>query len=162
MDQVVLLLDRVSGLSRSRGGPDADWPEENSSRTKQAVTPPGWEFLSPTAAPRSSALVELLENPIVVWSERDMLASEAEKHWERLTEAHASAGEERPAPGEFYFSFAELEKATSAAHQVMIEELGMESGEETLRIRAVTRFAFRHIGHLIRELQPHQDAEPAP
>jgi transcription-repair coupling factor (superfamily II helicase) len=154
VDQTVLLPLTEYPVFRISGD-DADGPEAESSQIDAApITPPGREFLSPTAAPRSSALVELLENPIFVWSERDMLASEAEKHWERLTGAHASAGEDRPAPGEFYFSFADLEKATSAAHQVMLEELGMESGEETLHISSRDPLRFQgNIGHLVRELQ---------
>ncbi len=127
--------------------------EEQSGQPVIEITPPGWEFFSQAAALRNSSLVELLEQPILVWSEPAALASVVEKHEERLRAAREGAGG-APEPGVFYFSLGELQQAVAGGQQLFLEELGIEGEIETLHISSRNPLHFQgNIGHFVRELQ---------
>ena len=119
----------------------------------QPVNLPNREFRLSDSAARSSSIVDLLDHPIIVWNEPAALNSAAEKHWERLREAHGKASEALP-PEQYYFPFSELEKAALAEQQVFLEELSLEGTSEAMRISSRQPLRFQgNIGHFIRELQ---------
>ncbi len=151
VDEVLLLPLTEYPLDAEPVGADAD--EETS------FLPTGWEFDATSAEARSHCLLGLIERPLVVWSEAAAIASEAEKHRERLTSAHRTVGSDAPPPDSFYFTLESFQERVGRVHQIYLEELGLEgagreSAGETLHIssRPTPRFQ-GNIPQFVRELE---------
>ena len=114
---------------------------------------PGWEFEARPGAQRTKSLWDLLDRPIAVWAEAASLESEAERLWDRLTEAWNHGGDGRPKPEQFYFSLNEMKDRAAEFCQIELDQLGL-SGKASLHISTQPAPRFNgNIALAMRELQ---------
>jgi transcription-repair coupling factor (superfamily II helicase) len=114
----------------------------------------GWEFSPEIARQRTAAILDLLDDPIVVWSEPAAIREQAEQWWESLEAARERSGPAPPAPDEFYLRWPEFVQRTATAQVIHLEQLGLEPAEERLEIPTQPTPRFQgNIAHCVRELQ---------
>ena len=114
---------------------------------------PGWEFETRPGLQRTKSLWDLLDRPIAVWAEASSLESEAEKLWDRLTDAWNRAGDDLPRPDDFYFSLKEMKSRAEQFCQIELDQLGL-AGEDGLHISTQPAPRFNgNIALAMRELQ---------
>ena len=151
VDEVLLLPLTEYPLDGEPAGAEADG--------ETSFLPSGWEFDAAAAETRSHCLLALIERPLVVWSEAAAIASEAEKHRQRLTSAHRTVGSDAPPPDAFYFTLETFQGFTDQAPQIYLEELGLEGpgregAGETLHISSQPTPRFQgNIPQFVRELE---------
>ena len=119
------------------------------------ILPLGWEFSALTAATRTGSILDLFDNPLVIWSERAAIRADGENLWEKLENSYEAAGDTGPPPGSFYLT---LEKFGEQVHQggeMIVEELGVEADdEEWLHLATQPTPSFQgNVVHFVRELQ---------
>ncbi len=118
------------------------------------ILPPGWEFHPAGAEARSTSLWQLLDRPVIIWSDRASLEAEAEKVQRRLQAAFERSEGPVPSPEAFYLSLERLREPASGFHQIEVERLAHESGSRSFHIstQPTPRFG-GNIAHCMRELQ---------
>ena len=118
------------------------------------ILPPGWEFHPAAAKARSTNLWQLLDRPIIIWSDRASLEAEGEKLQRRLQAAFARSEGPVPSPEAFYSSLERLRRLASDFHQIEVERLGEDTGSRSFYIstQPTPRFG-GNIAHCMRELQ---------
>ena len=130
-----------SGAQKSEGSPE-----------EPVISAPGWEFDIPAASQRSNSILETLDHPLVIWSERAAIDKQAKQLWESLGAAFASH-ETVAEPGRFYWTPAELSESAAACSELHLEELSLEQ-EESLHIPTQPAPKFHgNIPHFVRELE---------
>jgi transcription-repair coupling factor (superfamily II helicase) len=105
----------------------------------------GWEFAVALERPRSGALEQLLDRPVLVWDEPEGLQAAADQLWKRLEQL----SEQAPCPPELNFRhWGELMAVNPDRRLVELHELGLEApahGEwAPLEIRSRPTTAFRN------------------
>ena len=118
------------------------------------ILPVGWEFHPEAAAPRSTALWQLLDRPLIIWSDSASLEAETEKLQDRLKAAFERSEDAVPPPETFYLSLERLRELASDFHQIEAERLGDDSSSQSFHISTQPTPRFRgNIAHCMRELQ---------
>ncbi len=119
------------------------------------ILPLGWEFSAQTAATRTGSILDLLVNPLVVWSERAAIQADGEKLWEKLEGGYEAAGSVEPPPANFYFTPSSFAEKAQRGSQVLVEELAVEAvGEQWLHLATQPTPSFQgNVSHFVRELQ---------
>ncbi len=118
------------------------------------ILPSGWEFHPAAAEARSTNLWQLLDRPIIIWSDRASLEAEGEKLQRRLRAAFERSENTAPPPEAFYLSLERLRQPASGFQQIEVERLGDDAGSRSFRISTQPTPRFRgNIAHCMRELQ---------
>ena len=118
------------------------------------ILPVGWEFHPEAAAPRSTALWQLLDRPLIIWSDSGSLEAEADKLQDRLKAAFERCEGAVQSPEAFYLSLERLRELASGFHQIEAERLGDDSSSQSFHISTQPTPRFRgNIAHCMRELQ---------
>ena len=65
------------------------------------ILPLGWEFSAQSTAARTGSILDLFDNPLMVWSERAAIQADGEKLWEKLEDGYEASGSVGPAPANF-------------------------------------------------------------
>jgi transcription-repair coupling factor (superfamily II helicase) len=90
---------------------------------------PGWEFYAPVAG-SSGTIFDLLPSAAVIADEPELLSSELEQFWERVTEAHERSGiGNLVRPADLYVSAEEWPKKLQSLPGVDLEHLGVSRGD---------------------------------
>ena len=136
----------VAAPARTELGEDDEEPE---------VLPLGWEFSKQTAATRTGSILDLFDNPLVIWSERAAIRSDSESLWEKLENSYEAAGDQGPTPGSFYLTLDGFSEQAGRGSEIIVEELGVEAeDEEWLHLATQPTPSFQgNVGHFVRELQ---------
>lgn len=99
---------------------------------------PGWEFYAPVAG-ASGTVFDLLPNALVVEDEPDLLKSELELVWEKITEAHERSGVGKlVTPRDLYVSPEEWQSKVQTLPGADMEHLGLtrDDGLETVEFHS--------------------------
>jgi len=124
----------------------------------QAAAQPGWEFQARAMRSLAGSLIEMLEEPLIVFDERASAVGEAGKLWEQLEAAQERApsgqGPDPGPPQAHYWSWPEWEQQAGRLTRISLEELGWGPSEGSFHLptRPTTRFQ-GNLPHCIRELQ---------
>ena len=122
-------------------------------------TGPGWEFSEQAASERTGAMFDLLEQPIVLWSEPQALAARAEKLAERLEDERADAAGETAPPETFYWSWPELLEAAARFDRIELDQLGLAGEDQAFALPTQRTPRFQgNVAHSVRELKARVDA----
>jgi transcription-repair coupling factor (superfamily II helicase) len=113
------LLLRLAELVREADIPGRDLPPPGEPF-------PGWELVLPMLKPRETSLFALIEKPVVVWDEPDLVKSAAERFWKRLEQTERSPAYD---PSRIFFSLEELQSRAGTGPRLEFKEL--EIGVET-------------------------------
>ncbi len=91
---------------------------------------PGWEFYTPVAG-SSGTLFDLLPTAAIVADEPELLSSELEQFWERVTEVHERSGiGNLVRPSDLYVSAEEWSGKVRSLPGVDLEHLGVARGDD--------------------------------
>jgi transcription-repair coupling factor (superfamily II helicase) len=113
----------------------------------------GWEFAPAIAGQRQSSVLDLLGDPILVWSEPAAVRERAREWWETLETARQQAPENSP-PETYCLPWEEFLRKATAGQQIYLEQLGLEEAEQRLEIPTQPTPRFQgNMAHCIRELQ---------
>jgi transcription-repair coupling factor (superfamily II helicase) len=104
---------RLGELVRDAGIPGRDLPPPGESF-------PGWELVTPMLKPRDTSVFALLDRPVVVWDEPDLIRGAADRFWKRLEQIEKSPAYD---PCRIYFSFEELQHQARSASAIELKEL---------------------------------------
>jgi len=85
---------------------------------------PGWEFALPLLRPRNSSILEMIDNPIVIWDEPEQIKGAAERLWKRLDEPDRQT---LISPDEIFLRYSELLAQAMGSRQLELRELGLFS-----------------------------------
>ncbi len=97
---------------------------------------PGWEFHEETIRERNACLLDLLDQPIVIWSEPELLDAQADKLAERLESARAAAADAHE-EGRYYFSLEGFKQVAQNFDQISCMQLGWAGAPSRAREQAV-------------------------
>ena len=154
VDQASLLplaeypLFRSAADAGPKDGRAADGTEE------APILAQGWEFLPEAARQRSSSVLELLDDPILVWNEPAAVREQADQLWAELAVARERGDPESPPPETFYLPWDDFLKQAAAKQQIHLDQLGLEAAAERLEIPTQRTPRFQgNMAHCIRELQ---------
>ena len=115
--------------------------------------PPGWEFRIQENYTQGRFLWELLDNPILVWSERGALYLEAEKIWRHIQTLYGQAPGSNTAPTTYYHKLEEIKTSSQKICQVEMNEVAIEMPQGFhIATRPTPRFQ-GNISHAMREIQ---------
>ena len=81
---------------------------------------PGWELLTGMVQPRESAMLSLVENPVIVWDEPAQVHGAAERFWKRLEQTERTAAYD---PEKLCFRWEDLQKQAANVAQLELKEL---------------------------------------
>jgi transcription-repair coupling factor (superfamily II helicase) len=138
-----------SGAAGSTPPPDFDNPAG-----EIPILPQGWEFSPEIARQRTTGLLGLLDDPILVWSETAGLREQADQWWTNLEAARERLGPESPRPEEYYLRWPEFVQQADAVQQIHLEQLGLDPAQDRLEIPTQRTPRFQgNIAHCVRELQ---------
>ena len=136
--------------------PLAEYPAP---RGEDAPIGPGWEFSEQAAAGRTACMLDLLAQPIVLWSEPQALEARAEKLAERLDAERADAAGETPPPETYYWSWRELREAALPLDRIELDQLGLAGEEDALSLPTQRTPRFQgNVAHGVRELKARVEA----
>src|SRR5438067_2523652 len=91
---------------------------------------PGWEFYAPVAG-SSGSIFDLLPTAAVIADEPELLSSELEQFWERVTEVHERSGIGKlVTPSDLYVSAEEWSNNLRSLPGVDLEHLGVARGDD--------------------------------
>lgn len=99
---------------------------------------PGWEFAAPLVRARTSSILSLMDNPIVIWDEPEQIRGAAERLWTRLEERDQEVYASSTA---IYYKFSDFESEARNKSQVHLRQL--ELGGSGLHIPSRPSLAFR-------------------
>jgi transcription-repair coupling factor (superfamily II helicase) len=107
------LLVQLRELLEESGVPERELP---------AVGEPfaGWELLTSIVRPRGASVFSLLDKPILLWDEPELVRSAADRFWTRLEQIPVSAVYD---PDRSFFRWEDLERQAAALPQLSIKEL---------------------------------------
>ena len=119
------------------------------------ILPLGWEFSAQSTAARTGSILDLFDNPLMVWSERAAIQADGEKLWEKLEDGYEASGGVGPAPAKFYFTPSGFAEEAQLGSQLLLEELAVEAaGESWLHLGTQPTPNFQgNVPHFVRELQ---------
>ena len=119
------------------------------------ILPLGWEFSAQSTAARTGSILDLFDNPLMVWSERAAIQADGEKLWEKLEDGYEASGGVGPAPANFYFTPSGFAEEAQRGAQLHLEELAVEAaGESWLHLGTQPTPNFQgNVPHFVRELQ---------
>ena len=119
------------------------------------ILPLGWEFSAQSTAARTGSILDLFDNPLMVWSERAAIQADGEKLWEKLEDGYEASGGVGPAPANFYFTPSGFAEEAQRGTQLLLEELAVEAaGESWLHLGTQPTPNFQgNVPHFVRELQ---------
>ena len=150
VDQTLLLpMTEYPVAAPGSGSVDADSDED------PEILPLGWEFSAQTAATRTGSVLDLFDDALVVWSERDAIRTDAENLWEKLESSYEPEGDAEPAPDRFYLTLDEFGEQAQQGCDLIVDELGIEADdEEWLHLATQPTPSFQgNVAHFVRELQ---------
>jgi len=81
---------------------------------------PGWELLTAMIQPRDTAVFSLLDKPVIVWDEPDLVRAAAERLWTRLEQIPVSPACD---PDRIFFRWDELRRRVEGAPQAELKQL---------------------------------------
>src|SRR5437588_1362446 len=91
---------------------------------------PGWEFYAPVAG-SSGSIFDLLPTAAVIADEPELLSSELEQFWERVTEVHERSGIGKlVTPSDLYVTAEEWSNNLRSLPGVDLEHLGVARGDD--------------------------------
>jgi transcription-repair coupling factor (superfamily II helicase) len=103
---------------------------EQSVRAGGVTVFPGWEFYAPVAG-SAGTIFDLLPNAAVIADEPELLSSELEQFWERVSEAHERSGVGNLVrPSDLYVSPEEWTNKLRSIPGVDLEHLGVTRGDD--------------------------------
>jgi transcription-repair coupling factor (superfamily II helicase) len=106
---------------------------------------PGWEYWVPVARPRSSSLLALIKNPIIVWDEPEQVEAAAERLWKRLEDSERSG----PCPPEAsFFRWPELRELAARNDEVSMRELELFTTSDAQPLHIATRPSMAFHGNM--------------
>ena len=119
------------------------------------ILPLGWEFSAQSTASRTGSILDLFDNPLMVWSERAAIQADGEKLWEKLEDGYEASGSVGPAPANFYLTPSDFAEEAQRGSQLLLEELAVEAaGEPWLHLGTQPTPNFQgNVPHFVRELQ---------
>jgi len=79
---------------------------------------PGWELVAPMLRPRQASVFSLLERPIVLWDEPELVRGATERFWKRLEQIERSPAYD---PDRIYFRWEDLERQAGAGPRMPSE-----------------------------------------
>jgi transcription-repair coupling factor (superfamily II helicase) len=106
---------------------------------------PGWEYWVPVARPRTSSLLDLARDAIVVWDEWEQIAGAAERLWKRLL-APDKPSDYPPEKG--FFTWEELSQAAESRMSVNIRELELLADPLSQPLHVSTRPSMTFHGNI--------------
>ena len=151
VDQALLLpLTEYPVAAPGRVDENADGDAED-----PEILPLGWEFSAQSTAARTGSVLDLFDNPLMVWSERAAIQADGEKLWEKLEDGYEASGGVGPAPANFYFTPSGFAEEAQRGTQLLLEELAVEAaGESWLHLGTQPTPNFQgNVPHFVRELQ---------
>ncbi len=101
---------------------------------------PGWELITGMGRPRNATVFSLLERPLVMWDEPELVKLAAERFWKRLEQIERSAAYE---PERTYFTVEELEQQAAGLAQLSVKELEIGTDLEALHVATRPAVGFR-------------------
>tara|TARA_Y100000588_G_scaffold387687_4_gene486037 strand:- start:9083 stop:12541 length:3459 start_codon:yes stop_codon:yes gene_type:complete len=114
---------------------------------------PGWEFHIQENYKQGQFIWELLDNPILVWSERDSLYLEAKKTWRRIQTLYEQSSDSRISPTSYYHKLEEVKTSSQKICQVAMNEVAIETTPGFhIATRPTPRFQ-GNISHAMGEIQ---------
>ena len=131
------LLVELGELARESGIPSRDLPPPGQPF-------PGWELLSAMVRPRNASIFEMVDHPIVLWDEPELIRGAAERFWKRLDQIERSAAYD---PGKIYFQWEDLERQTSSNPRLALRELDL-SGDINTAMHIATRPSMAFHGNM--------------
>jgi transcription-repair coupling factor (superfamily II helicase) len=83
---------------------------------------PGWELIQPMVRPRNASVFGLLNKPLVIWDEPELIKSAAERFWTRLDQIERSPACD---PDRVYFRWEDLQRQAASAPQLSLKQLDL-------------------------------------
>ncbi len=122
---------------------------------EREVLQPGWEFSAETAAARTGSVLDLFDDPLVIWSERSAIREDGRKLWSKLHDSYRAGGEVGPGPQDFYLTPEGLQNQAGRGPEIVLEELDVaEEGGEGLHLSTQPTPSFRgNVANFVRELR---------
>lgn len=154
-ETLILPLTEYSRSADLRGKIDGEEQMvQEETLTNELIFPPGWEFQPAIAEARSTNLWQLLDRPVIVWSDRVAIESEVDRLHGRLQSAFEECEETVPLPESFYLSLERLSELASGFDQLEVDRLGNGANSQSFHIatQPTPRFG-GNIGYCMRELQ---------
>jgi transcription-repair coupling factor (superfamily II helicase) len=125
---VQTLIEREVGI---RQGSNAARHEKEPEWASAYISPfPGWEFLAPLAEHHTHKLVELFDQPILIWDERDERNAQLTQAFEKLGAAYDEVRDVEPSPPrpeEIFLTEAEFKKAFNVNATLAFKALAVRS-----------------------------------
>ena len=87
----------------------------------------GWEMVVPMLRPRYASVFSLVDRPLVVWDEPELVQAAAERLWKRLEQIERSPAYD---PDRSFFTWEALRLQTASSPQVSFKELEIGWGSE--------------------------------
>ncbi len=108
---------------------------------------PGWELVAPLLRPRNASVFSLLERPIVIWDEPELVRAAAERFWKRLEQMEPSPAYD---PDRVYFRLQELERQAALSPRIELKELeiGWAKDGEEAPLHIATRPSLKFHGNM--------------
>ena len=151
IDQTLLLpLTEYPVAPAARARDEGDEPSE-----EREILELGWEFSAATAAARNSSLLDLFDDPLVIWSERSAIEEDSGKLWDKLQASYNAAGQAGPPPQDFYWTLESFQELARRGREIVLEELDVEeSGGEALHLPTQPTPSFQgNVANFVRELR---------
>src|SRR5438067_311349 len=109
---------------------------------------PGWEFYAPVAG-SAGTIFDLLPNAAVIADEPELLKSELEQFWERVSQAHERSGVGNLVrPSDLYISPEEWPNKLQSIPGVDLEHLGVTRGDDLETVELHTQPSPRFHGSI--------------
>jgi len=108
---------------------------------------PGWEAISGMVHERNGSVFSLVEKPVVVWDEPELVRGAAERLWKRLEQLERSPAYD---PDRIYFRWEDLERQASANSQLALKqlEIGWQEGGDPAVVHIPTRPSMSFHGNM--------------
>jgi transcription-repair coupling factor (superfamily II helicase) len=100
----------------------------------------GWEFELARLRPPGTTIESLLERPVVVWDEPDLLRSASERLWKKIDSIESMPLD----ADQFFLHWGEMQAQHPERRSIELSELAMDATEEALEIPAKPSIAFRN------------------
>ena len=101
---------------------------------------PGWEFHVPKVRPLDSTIESLLDRPIVIWDEPDLLKAASERLWKKIDSIESMPVD----PDQVFLHWGEMQAQQPDRRSIEMQELALDSTTAVLEIATKPSIAFRN------------------
>ena len=126
------LLEELGELMRETGIPGRDLPPPGDPF-------PGWELTAAMVETRPASAISLVERPVVIWDEPELVGAAAERLWTRLEQTGRSPAYD---PDRVFFRWEELQRQAASAPRLALKELEIGWDADGLHIPTRPAMAF--------------------